>query len=169
MKVMTIAESIQFDKLNRRLEQRLVVRRMHEKDESLTLEEALNAGVAPWTEKVREDFHVAVFRDAYAVTPGHLLFVPQYYADGVLWDCFRDALETGRKMVAAAECDAFNIGFNAGVAAGQTVMWPHVHLIPRRRGDVKDPVGGVRNVIPFAGNYKTKVGWLKKMLRRMAL
>jgi len=48
------------------------------------------------------------------------------------------------------------------------VMWPHVHLIPRRRGDVKDPVGGVRNVIPYAGNYKTKVGWLKKMLRRMA-
>jgi len=166
---MTITESHRLDAQNRRIEQRRVVRRMHEKDESLTLKEALQAGVAPWTEKVREDFHVAVFRDAYAVTPGHLLFVPQYYADGVICDCFRDALETGKKMVSSCECDAFNIGLNCGISAGQTVMWPHVHLIPRRPGDVKDPVGGVRNVIPFAGNYKTKVGWLKKMLRRMAL
>jgi diadenosine tetraphosphate (Ap4A) HIT family hydrolase len=43
---------------------------------------------------------------------------------------------------------------NWGEAAGQTVAYPHVHLIPRRKGDVEDPVGGVRNTIPGKGNYK---------------
>jgi diadenosine tetraphosphate (Ap4A) HIT family hydrolase len=57
-------------------------------------------------------------------------------------------------MVAEGEFDAFNIGYNHGVAAGQTVMYPHIHLIPRRKGDVEDPVGGVRNTIPGKGNYK---------------
>ena len=43
---------------------------------------------------------------------------------------------------------------NYGKAAGQTVPWPHVHLIPRRNGDMEDPTGGVRHVIPEKGNYK---------------
>ena len=43
---------------------------------------------------------------------------------------------------------------NCGTAAGQTVDWPHVHLIPRFTGDVADPVGGVRNTIPGKGNYR---------------
>ena len=50
--------------------------------------------------------------------------------------------------------DAYNIGQNIGEAAGQTVMYPHVHLIPRRGGDMNDPRGGVRHVIPEKGNYK---------------
>ena len=44
--------------------------------------------------------------------------------------------------------------FQIGPEAGQTVMWPHVHLIPRRKGDMEDPRGGVRHVIPEKGNYK---------------
>ena len=48
---------------------------------------------------------------------------------------------------------AFNIGINNGVEAGQSVMWPHVHMIPRRKGDTPNPKGGVRNVIPLKGNY----------------
>jgi diadenosine tetraphosphate (Ap4A) HIT family hydrolase len=43
---------------------------------------------------------------------------------------------------------------NWGEAAGQTVPYPHIHLIPRRKGDVEDPVGGVRNTIPGKGNYR---------------
>jgi diadenosine tetraphosphate (Ap4A) HIT family hydrolase len=43
---------------------------------------------------------------------------------------------------------------NCGTAAGQTVMYPHIHMIPRRHGDVEDPVGGVRGVIPGQANYK---------------
>ena len=53
----------------------------------------------------------------------------------------------------SGEWDGFNIGMNYGSAAGQTVEWPHVHLIPRHVGDVKDPTGGVRNTIPGKGNY----------------
>ena len=49
--------------------------------------------------------------------------------------------------------DGYNVGFNVGEAAGQTVMHLHVHVIPRYRGDVPDPRGGVRHVIPERGNY----------------
>jgi diadenosine tetraphosphate (Ap4A) HIT family hydrolase len=49
---------------------------------------------------------------------------------------------------------SLNIGINMGEAAGQTVQYPHVHLIPRRAGDVEDPVGGVRGVIPGQANYR---------------
>ncbi len=49
--------------------------------------------------------------------------------------------------------DGYNIGINAGEAAGQTVPHLHVHVIPRYRGDVDDPRGGVRHVIPGKGNY----------------
>jgi hypothetical protein len=49
--------------------------------------------------------------------------------------------------------DGFNVGFNAGAAAGQTIDHLHVHVIPRYRGDVPDPRGGVRNVIPARGKY----------------
>jgi diadenosine tetraphosphate (Ap4A) HIT family hydrolase len=122
-----------------------------------TLEEAKKAGVAPWDLRVEElcDFHVTVFRDRFPVTNGHLLFVPQYNTDQVIMDCFESAMRYGRRMVADAKCDAFNIGINMGREAGQTVMYPHIHLIPRRVGDCADPVGGVRGVIPSQQNYKT--------------
>ena len=119
-----------------------------------TLADAQAAGVAPWTEKVQEDYHVVIFKDKYPVTEGHLLFVPQYSADGVIEDCFADALKVGKKKVESGEWDGFNIGLNWGEAAGQTVMYPHIHLIPRRKGDVEDPTGGVRNTIPGKGNYR---------------
>jgi ATP adenylyltransferase len=47
----------------------------------------------------------------------------------------------------------FNVGMNSGKAAGQTINHAHVHLIPRRQGDVKDPKGGVRGVIPGKAAY----------------
>ena len=121
-----------------------------------TLEQAQAAGVAPWDLTVDRltAFSVAAFQDRYPVTPGHLLFVPQYNTDAVIMDCFRTAMQEGRRMVADGECDAFNIGINMGEAAGQTVMYPHVHLIPRRHGDCADPVGGVRGVIAGQANYK---------------
>jgi hypothetical protein len=119
-----------------------------------TLEDAKAAGVAPWDDVVRDDFHVTVFKDRYPVTEGHLLFVPQYSADGVIEDCFADALAHGKKMVELGKWDGFNIGMNWGEAAGQTVMYPHIHLIPRRHGDMSDPRGGVRHVIPEKGNYR---------------
>ena len=121
-----------------------------------TLEQAQIEGVAPWDLAVDRltAFGVAVFQDRYPVTPGHLLFVPQYNTDTVIMDCLKIAMQEGRRMVAAGECDAFNVGINMGEAAGQTVMYPHVHLIPRRLGDCADPVGGVRGVIAEQANYR---------------
>lgn len=109
---------------------------------------------APWTELVEEDYHVKVFRDIYPVTEGHLLFVPKYNTVSVLMDCFEQAVHDGINRVHEGEWDGFNIGMNYGPAAGQTVPWPHVHLIPRRKGDMEDPTGGVRHVIPERGNYR---------------
>ena len=121
------------------------------------LEIAYQQDIAPWDDRVEElsDFHVAVFRDRYPVTPGHLLFVPQYNTDNLIMECFESAMLYGRRMVADGKCNAFNIGINMGCEAGQTVMYPHVHLIPRRVGDCADPVGGVRGVIHGQANYKT--------------
>ena len=126
------------------------------------LEIAYQQDIAPRDDRVEElsDFHVAVFRDRYPVTPGHLLFVPQHNTDAVITDCFESAMLYGRRMVADGKCDAFNIGINMGQAAGQTVMYPHVHLILRCVGDCADPVGGVRGVIHGQANYKT-VGYQK--------
>jgi len=109
---------------------------------------------APWNDTVRQDFHVAVYRDRYPCTPGHLLFVPKYNSVGILNQAFEDAVREGQKLVEQGICDGFNIGLNYGEAAGQTVPWPHIHLIPRKAGDVEDPVGGVRHTIPGKGNYR---------------
>ena len=123
----------------------------------MDLYEAQKSGIAPWDQTVVElsDFHVAVFRDRFPVTCGHLLFVPRFNTPGVIRDCFESAMAEGNRMVSAGECDAYNVGINQGASAGQTVMYPHVHMIPRRTGDCADPVGGVRAVIPGQANYKT--------------
>jgi diadenosine tetraphosphate (Ap4A) HIT family hydrolase len=122
----------------------------------MDLEEAQQYGIAPWDNVLKEDFHVVVYLDRYPCTPGHRLYVPKHDSDMLINQCLTDALRDGQAMVAAGECDGFNIGMNWGTAAGQTVMWPHIHLIPRRHGDVEDPVGGVRNTIPGKGNYQTR-------------
>jgi len=121
-----------------------------------TLDDARAAGVAPWDQPVKElsDFHITVFEDRYPVTRGHLLFVPNYNTDAVIIDCMESAMLCGRRMVEQGHCNGFNIGINVGPAAGQTVMYPHVHLIPRRTDDCVDPVGGVRGVIHGQANYK---------------
>ncbi len=63
-------------------------------------------------------------------------------------------IDRGRELIASRHRpDGFNIGINVGEAAGQTVFHLHVHLIPRYKGDVPDPRGGVRHVIPGKANY----------------
>lgn len=118
------------------------------------LDDAKSKGIAPWDSLAWEDIHISVFKDRYPVNPGHLLFVPKYNNDDIIRDCFVSALAHGRRLVKSGECDGFNIGINVGKEAGQTVMYPHVHLIPRFEGDCEDPTGGVRHVIPGKGNYR---------------
>jgi diadenosine tetraphosphate (Ap4A) HIT family hydrolase len=118
------------------------------------LEHALDSKLAPWTEIEYRTKDFWVFKDAYPVTEGHLLFVPTTLEGANLWECYKAAYKFGFEGVELERWDAFNVGQNVGEAAGQTVMYPHVHMIPRRKGDMKDPRGGVRHVIPEKGNYK---------------
>ena len=113
---------------------------------------ALDDGSAPWKEIEFRSKDYWVFKDAFPVTEGHLLFVPTTLEPGCLWPCFKAAYKFGYE----GRWDGFNIGQNVGEAAGQTVMFPHIHMIPRRKGDMDDPRGGVRHVIPSQGNYKSK-------------
>ena len=57
------------------------------------------------------------------------------------------------KLAAELKPDGFNVGVNDGPAAGQTVLHAHVHVIPRRKGDVADPRGGVRWIMPAKARY----------------
>jgi len=108
----------------------------------------------PWRDIVVETRDYVVFRDGYPVTDGHILFVPREQDWDSLAKCYKAAYAWGYDWVQSKYCDAFNIGQNVGKSAGQTVEWPHVHLIPRRKGDMEDPRGGVRHVIPHMGNYE---------------
>ncbi len=111
---------------------------------------------APWPEEniVHQNTQFIVFKDGFPVTEGHLLFVPTTREHVNIVQCFGAAINWGEKGVSNGDFEGYNVGFNNGETAGQTVFWPHVHLIPRRKGDVKDPRGGVRHVIPRKGNYK---------------
>jgi len=102
--------------------------------------------------------------DGYPVNPGHVLVIPKRQVS-TWWEASReeqvailDLLEVvKRQLDESHRPDGYNIGVNAGDAAGQTVFHLHVHLIPRYRGDMDDPRGGVRHVIPSRGNYKKTV------------
>lgn len=98
--------------------------------------------------------------DGYPVSPGHALVVPRRHAAS--WaDLTREektAIITGidaiRLLIAEQHGpDGFNVGFNDGPAAGQTVMHFHVHVIPRYEGDMPDPRGGVRWVLGSKAVY----------------
>jgi diadenosine tetraphosphate (Ap4A) HIT family hydrolase len=126
---------------------------------------------APWPRKnmIYEDENTIVYKDGFPVTEGHLLFVPKSIKQrSDITKCFEQAYDWGLKGIFDNEWEAFNVGINNGIAAGQTVMWPHVHMIPRRKGDLGhfengtpyDPRGGVRNIIPDKGNYTENNEWL---------
>lgn len=100
-------------------------------------------------------------RDGFPVTPLHSLVIPKRHVldyfeltqqellecDSLLRDLRSNVLESDPSV------EGFNIGMNAGAAAGQTIFHCHIHLIPRRKGDVENPRGGVRHVIPGKGFY----------------
>lgn len=110
----------------------------------------------PWTDKVEKlsTPFVDVYKDNYAVSPGHLLFVPVEDVRENVLKAFELAQIVGDSMLLTRKCSGYNIGLNRGTSAGQTCKWSHVHLIPRQDGDMDDPTGGVRHVIPLRGNYK---------------
>jgi len=101
-----------------------------------------------------------VIADRFPVSPGHALVVPRRVV-ATWWEATDDERadmlvlidEVKRRLDAELRPDGYNVGFNAGAAAGQTVGHLHIHVIPRYGGDVPDPRGGIRHVMPGNGNY----------------
>ena len=104
---------------------------------------------------------VFAMKDNYPVTGGHHLIIPFRHTENYfsmtktekgdateLIQILKNKLETSDSTITG-----FNIGMNSGESAGQTVMHSHIHLIPRRDGDAKEPRGGVRGVIPDKMDY----------------
>jgi len=120
-----------------------------------TLEKAQTEGRAPWTNVELDTRDFVVYNDIYPVTLGHILVVPKENTVENIQKCFKFAQEMGNMNVEADTnpITGYNIGINMGESAGQTCMYPHVHLIFRRDGDMEDPRGGVRGVIPSKQKY----------------
>tara|TARA_B100000497_G_scaffold119426_1_gene146787 strand:+ start:783 stop:1157 length:375 start_codon:yes stop_codon:yes gene_type:complete len=120
-----------------------------------TLEVAQQDGRAPWTDVELDTRDFIVYTDKYPVTEGHTLVVPKVNHQEAILKCMKFAVAMGQQNVEASSNNitGFNIGLNIGVSAGQTVMYPHIHLIFRRDGDMEDPKGGVRGVIPSKQKY----------------
>ena len=109
------------------------------------------------------EFAFASF-DSYPVSKYHYLIVPKRHilhyfelTNHELLAC-NDLIKKIKKKIQSEDktVDAFNISTNSGVAAGQSIMHCHIHLIPRRKGDVDNPQGGVRGVIPSKQHYIRK-------------
>lgn len=104
--------------------------------------------------------HVIAVLDAYPVSPGHTLVIARrHVADA--FDLTPDELADVLYLMQSARAridrtlqpTGYNIGVNVGRDAGQTVMYVHIHVIPRFAGDCEDPTGGVRGVIPGRARY----------------
>lgn len=98
--------------------------------------------------------------DQYPVSPGHMLIIPKRHVSSYfnLTDDERHAIDDMIVMIKDSidtvyRPTGYNIGINIGEDAGQSVMHCHIHLIPRYKGDVENPRGGVRGVIPSKQNY----------------
>jgi diadenosine tetraphosphate (Ap4A) HIT family hydrolase len=104
--------------------------------------------------------HCFAIKDQFPVTQGHVLIIPYehiehwFKASKEVQDDIMHALSHMKaRLDAEYNPDGYNIGANCGEAAGQTVMHLHVHLIPRYKGDMENPRGGVRGVIPAKQKY----------------
>ena len=119
-----------------------------------TLEKAQQEGRAPWTSVEVNTRDFVVYNDKFPVTEGHMLIVPKVNNQEELLKCFKFATAMGNDNVQADnDVTGFNIGLNIGKSAGQTCMYPHVHLIFRRDGDCENPKGGIRHCVPGKGDY----------------
>ena len=98
--------------------------------------------------------------DKYPVGKGHMLFIPKRHVKDFFditkeeREAIFELIDEGKKLLDKKYSpDSYNVGINCGEHAGQTIMHVHVHLIPRYIGDMKDPTGGVRGVIPEKMKY----------------
>ena len=103
--------------------------------------------------------------DSFPVSEGHCLIIPKRHVKDY-FDLSNDEIIACNDLIKEIKNEIiekdfsvkwFNIGSNAGKISGQSILHCHIHLIPRRAGDVENPQGGVRSVIPSKQHYKRKV------------
>lgn len=100
-------------------------------------------------------------KDGFPVTEGHTLVIPKRHVEDFFGLSDEEMLACNQLLKELRSAiinhdglvQGFNIGMNAGATAGQTIFHCHIHLIPRRQGDVENPRGGVRHLIPGKGFY----------------
>lgn len=109
---------------------------------------------------VAENGLAVAFEDAFPLNPGHCLVVPRRHEPDFLalapeeQTAMWALVEQVRRYIEAGwRPDGYTIGVNCGEAAGQTVAHAHLHVIPRHHGDVADPRGGIRGIIPEKARY----------------
>ena len=98
--------------------------------------------------------------DKYPVSEGHCLIVPKRHVE-TWFDMNKEEQAEAFELIDQVKVfldeqyspDGYNIGINCGEAAGQTIPHAHIHVIPRYKGDMENPRGGVRGVIPEKQNY----------------
>ena len=105
--------------------------------------------------RIFESHYFFVVYDDFPVRPGHLLIIPNQHIHEITLLTADESLDLPVVIRAMVEhikrefhADGYNIGINCGEAAGQTLAHLHIHLIPRRAGDVPNPRGGIRNFLP---------------------
>ena len=109
---------------------------------------------------IAQDSLTFTIRDTLPVSPGHTLILPKRHIASIfeaakeevaaLWEAL---LQARIELLKEFSPDGFNIGINDGLAAGQTILHLHIHLIPRYKGDMQDPRGGIRWIFPEKAVY----------------
>ena len=109
---------------------------------------------------IDQNAHAFTVRDTLPVSPGHMLILPKRHIASIfeatkeevaaLWDAVQ---QTRTQLLKEFSPDGFNIGINDGIVAGQTIFHLHIHIIPRYKGDMPDPRGGIRWIFPDKAVY----------------
>ena len=115
----------------------------------------------PLERVIDQNQQALAFQDGFPVSEGHLLVIPRRHVESwfdlepIELQACHELILKGKRVIEMKdpEVTGFNLGVNDGRSAGQTVFHGHMHLIPRREGDVENPRGGIRNIIPGKGDY----------------
>lgn len=114
----------------------------------------------PETEAICENKLARAFFDKFPVSEGHVLITPKRHASNFFEATPEELAAINELIFRVKEIlderykpDGYNIGVNVNYAAGQTIFHLHVHIIPRHKGDIEDPKGGIRNIKPNLVDY----------------
>ena len=112
-------------------------------------------------EVLAENEHALLIKDNSPVSEGHCLIIPKRHVKNNFEinkeenQAFFELIKKAKSLIEAKGLnpDGYNIGSNNGIAAGQSVFHLHIHIIPRYNGDVRNPKGGIRQVLPKTAQY----------------